>query len=790
MKFSCQWLNELVDTGWEVDALCARLNDLGLEVEETTPVAGAFSGVLVGEVVSVEPHPDADKLRVTRVNVGQGEPLQIVCGAPNVRVGMKAPTAVVGAVLPGITIKEAKLRGVPSFGMLCSAGELGIDGQAIGLWDLPADLPVGADLRTLLGLDDVSIEVSLTPNRADALSVQGIARDIAALSGAPLQPVAAELPAASLSAQVGVQVADAVACPVYVGCVVEMPAGVATPLWMQERLRRSGLRSLGLWVDVTNYVLLELGQPMHAFDLDKLQGGLQVRWAQADESCALLDGKTVSLSDDMLVIADDRGAIALAGVMGGSDTAVGEATSRVFLESAHFTPEAVVGRARRLGLHTDSSHRFERGVDPQLPARAMARALSLLVSIGGAQVGSVTQVGAATTTRQPIMLRRAQIGRLLGTQVADAEVVRLLSGLGMQVSDQADGWQVTPPSWRFDMAIEADLVEELARMIGLDNLPKLPLPAASVLPSGRNQQEMQLKRLLVARGYQEAITYSFVDAKEQRLVEPEQTGLNLANPIAETLGQMRLSLWTGLLAAARHNLNRQAKRLRLFETGLRFLSQTDERGLPVQIPTLAGIACGEAAAMQWGVADRAVDFYDVKGDVEALLAAAGLQGRVTFRAAAHSALHPGQTAELLLNGQVIGLMGALHPSLAKSFDIDVPAVLFTLDLNVLTAKPATSRFQGLSKFPAVRRDIALVLDVGVPFAALQSAVAEVARDWFRGAELFDVYAGKGMAEGKRSLAMALWFQDLERTLTDAEIDECIAQVVSVVSERTGAQLRA
>lgn len=789
MKFSYQWLTSFVATGWSLEQTCAKLNDLGLEVEETTPVAGDFSGVVVGKVLTVDPHPNADKLRVTTVDVGRAEPVQIVCGAPNVRVGMIAPTALVGAVLPGITIKDAQLRGVASSGMLCSAGELGIEGQESGLWDLPAELMVGSDLREALNLNDASIEISLTPNRADALSVLGVARDVAALSGVSVQAPSVTEPQSVLSASVEVKVAASDACPHYLACCVDLPENAQTPLWMKERLRRSGLRGLGLVVDVTNYVMLELGQPMHAFDADKIQGAIQIRKAQANESLTLLDGKTVSLAGDMLVIADDSGAIALAGIMGGQSTAVTESTRRVVLECAHFTPAAVVGRARRLGLHTDASHRFERGVDPLLPELAMKRALNLLAE-AGAQGATVVSVGAASVAENRLSLRRERIERLLGMSVADEQVVQLLSGLGMKVTANATGWDVVAPSWRFDMAIEADLVEELARMIGLDNLPKLPLPATSVMPSGRNQQEMRLKQLLVGRGYQEAITYSFVDGKEQRLVEPDQVGIDLANPIAETLGQMRVSLWTGLLSAARYNLNRQAKRVRFFETGLRFLAQQDDNGLPVQIPTLAGIVCGSAAAMQWGQATRQVDFYDVKGDVEALLASAGLMGQVSFVPAQHPALHPGQTASIQLNGQAIGLIGSLHPSLAKQMDIDMPAVLFSIDLAYLTALPAKATFQGLSKFPLVRRDIAVVVDAPVTFAQVSSVIASVKRDWFQSAELFDVYAGKGLAEGQRSLAIALWFQDLERTLTDAEIEACMNEIIEQLSLQLNAQLRA
>lgn len=790
MKFSYQWLTSMVNTGWDVDTTCVKLNELGLEVEEVTPVAGAFSGVVVGKVLTVVPHPDADKLRVTTVDVGRDAPVQIVCGAPNVREGMFAPTAVVGAVLPGIAIKEARLRGVESFGMLCSAGELGIEGQESGLWDLPAGLTVGQDLREALLLNDQSIEVSLTPNRADALSVMGIARDLSAISGAVLLPPVAGSVAVGIDRQPSVKVLAVDACPVYLAAAVDMAAGQSSPLWLQERLRRSGLRSLGLWVDVTNYVLLALGQPMHAFDADKLQGDLQVRYAKDGEQLTLLDGKEVILASDMLVIADDRGAIALAGIMGGAETAVDDHTTRVVLEAAHFTPAATVGRARRLGLHTDSSHRFERGVDPLLPQRAMQMALSLLSENGAAACGSVVEKVEALPAATSMFLRRSSIVRLLGTEIADDIVVAQLTGLGMQVTPTTDGWQVIAPSWRFDMAIEADLVEELARMLGLDNLPKLPLPAATRLPSGRNQQEMRLKQLLVARDYQEAITYSFVDGKEQAVVEPAVSGINLANPIAETLGQMRVSLWTGLLAATRYNLNRQAKRVRLFETGLRFLPETDVNGLPVQIPTLAGVVTGSAYGMQWAADSRNVDFYDVKGDVEALFAAAGLSDQIGYQTAQHPALHPGQSAEIVYQGQKVGLLGKVHPQIAKDMDVDVNTYLFSLDLILLTAKPVQSRFNGLSKFPAVRRDIALLLNKSVAFHQVADAIASVKEDWFRGSELFDVYMGKGLQEDQKSLAIALWFQHDDRTLQDTEIEACVAAVVAALASQTGASLRA
>lgn len=790
MKFSYQWLAEQLATTADVATLCAQLNNLGLEVEAVAPVAGEFSGVLVGKVLSVAPHPDADKLRVTQVDIGQSTPLQIVCGAPNVREGMFAPTAVVGAQLPGVQIKEAKLRGVASSGMLCSAAELGIDGMDSGLWELPSDLPVGADLRQCLQLDDQSIELSLTPNRADALSVHGVARDLAALAGKPLAAITPQSIAVTLTERPTVHLAASEACPVYAACRVNLPAGARTPLWMQERLRRSGVRSLGLWVDVTNYVMLELGQPMHAFDANKITGTLQVRQAHAGESFTLLDGKTVTLDADMLVIADDSGAIALAGIMGGASTAVSDGTTQVVLESAHFTPAALVGRARRLGLHTDASHRFERGVDPLLPLVAMQRACELLAA-AGATCGDVVIAGGYHQQPTSICLRRHSIARLLGLSIDDAQVERLLTGLGMSLTAHSDGWQVTAPSWRFDMHIEADLIEELARMIGLDQLPKLPLPATTTMASMSQPQQrlMRIKQWLVARDYQEAITYSFVDAKTQALIEPDIAGINLANPIAETLGQMRTSLWTGLLAALRYNLNRQQKRVRLFETGLRFLPETDAQGLPTQIDTLAGVVCGSADPVQWASKTRAVDFFDVKGDIESLLAHLGVTLQLQYLTASHPALHPGQSARILWNERPIGWLGKLHPSLAKPLDVDANTLLFSLDLAPLLSTTSSPAFQGLSKFPLVRRDLAVVVDKQVPYEQLKRVVCSVQRPWFNEVSLFDIYEGTGLADHQRSVGLSLSFQHLERTLTDDEIDACIAEIVAQLAQQLSAHLR-
>ena len=791
MKFSEQWLREWVDLKVSTEELADQLTMAGLEVDAMEPAAPAFEGVVVGEVVEVQPHPDADKLRVCKVAVGGEEPLDIVCGAPNVYEGMRAPTAQVGGVLPGgLKIKKAKLRGVPSQGMLCSAKELGLAENAEGLMDLPQDAPVGTDLRDYLGLDDVTIELGLTPNRGDCLSMRGIAREAAALnetaaSGPEMAPVATVH-----DETFQVQVEAPADCPRYVGRVIKgVDNRAATPVWMQERLRRSGIRSLGPLVDVTNYVLLELGQPMHAFDLQRLSGPITVRRAGAGERLTLLDGRELELDGESLVIADASGAQALAGVMGGAATACDDDTRDIFLESAFFNPTTVAGRARSFGLHTDSSHRFERGVDPDLQRLAVERATALLLEVAGGEPGPVTEVcdEARLPARPTIPLRADRLARVLGTEVDADEVTGILERLGMAV-EAADGrWRVTSPPFRFDVAIEEDLIEEIGRVHGYEKIPST-LPEVRLETTAEPEARAStghLRRALVERGYQEAITYTFVDPELQGRLDPEREGLRLANPIASDMSVMRTTVWPGLIQAQRHNLNRQQERVRLFETGLVFLPEGE--GLR-QEGVIGGIVCGEVLPEQWGAPAQLVDFFDVKGDLEALLEAGGGADAFAFAADRHPALHPGQTARIERDGEPAGWLGRLHPALAGELEVPEGTFLFQLRLAPV-ATGAIPRFEELSRFQANRRDLAMVVDRSVPAARVLESARRAAPAIVREAELFDVYEGKGIEPGRKSLAIRLTLQENSRTLTDSEVDAAVSDVVAALGDELGATLR-
>ncbi len=723
MQFSENWLRELVNPALDTQALVEQITMAGLEVDSVIPAAADFSGVVVGQVASIIAHPDADKLRICQVDVGQQESLQIVCGASNVREGLKIPAALIGAVLPGdFKIKKSKLRGELSFGMLCSEKELGLAADADGLMELADDAPIGVDIRDYLSLNDQLIEVDLTPNRADCLSVEGIAREVALLNDIAFAAPAIAPVAVGHQDTLTVKVSEPEACPRYLGRLIKNINPTAeTPLWMQERLRRSGLRSLGPVVDVTNYVLLEMGQPLHAFDAEKLSGGIEVRKAQAGESLNLLNDQKIMLSNaETLVIADAEKALALAGIMGGSESAVSDSTTTIFLECAFFNPGFMMGKARHYGLHTDSSHRFERGVDAELQARAIERATQLIVEIAGGCVGVITEVVAETylPKRPAVSLRRQRIKRILGVVLADAEVEGILHRLGMAVVEEADGWQVTPPGFRFDIAIEADLIEELGRVYGYNNLPQSSLLMRSALSEAPEAILAidQIKDVLVARDYQEAITYSFVDEALQQSLVPEHSYIKLQNPISSELAVMRTTLWCGLLQAAAYNTKRQQTRVRLFEAGQRFLG-TD---VAQQEKMLAGIALGSAGPEQWGEKSRKVDFYDVKADVEAICALGGRE--VQFVAAQHSALHPGQSAEIkTLEGQLLGWIGMLHPTLEKQLDFDSNVFLFELSQAVLLERQVPV-FSSLSKFPSVRRDLALLLAEDVSFQMVKQCI--------------------------------------------------------------------
>lgn len=790
MQLSEAWLRELVNPPITTAELVEQLTMAGLEVDSVTPAAAEFNGVVVGEVLAMEPHPDADRLRVCKVEVGEAEPLQIVCGAANVRVGLKIPAALIGAVLPGdFKIKKSKLRGVESFGMLCSEKELGLAKDAEGLMELPVDSPVGTDIRDYLSLNDNMIEVDLTPNRADCLSVEGIAREVAVLNRLDFKPEHVMPVSAAHQETLAVAVEAVEYCPRYTGRLIKnVNPDAETPLWLQERLRRSGLRSLGPLVDVTNYVLLEMGQPLHAFDADKLTGGIRVRLAEAGEKLSLLNDQEIVLDNETLVIADDSRALALAGVMGGSESAVGDKTSNIFLECAYFSPDTIMGKARRYGLHTDSSHRFERGVDPYLQSRALERATQLILSIVGGSAGPVTEVKseAALPKRLPVLLRKQQVLDILCVELEDELIVDIFERLGMSVETTEEGWQITPPGFRFDIAIEADLIEEVARIVGYNNLPQSELFMRSEL-SKAPEAMLELDRVkdfLVDRGYQEAITYSFVDEAIQKIIAPDDEFIPLQNPISSELAVMRTTLWCGLLRAALHNVNRQHARVRLFETGLRFVRRD---GAIHQQKMLAGLAIGDVYAEQWGDKGRAIDFFDVKADLEALFALTGIT--IRFDAAIHPALHPGQSAQILsASGENVGWLGMLHPLLEKQLDFDSRVFLFELDQDLLLNK-AIPAFKPLSKFPSVRRDMALIVDEKVTAGQIVDAIKSCNEPMIQDIMIFDVYRGAGVEAGCKSIALGLVFQDFSQTLTDSQIDAIFSRLLAALADKTNAKLR-
>ncbi|MCS4505692.1 Phenylalanine--tRNA ligase beta subunit [wastewater metagenome] len=791
MRISEQWLREWVTLPETTAELGHRLTMAGLEVDAVEPAAPPFTGLVVGEVVACEPHPDADRLSVCTVADGEDEQT-VVCGAPNVRVGLKAPFARIGAVLPGdFRIRRTKLRGVASHGMLCSARELGLSEDAAGLMELPGSAPTGADLREYLGLDDTVIEVDLTPNRSDCLGMAGVAREVGVIGRCEVTDPAAGTVSPALTDSFPVRLDAPAACPRYLGRIVRgVDTAAETPVWMRERLRRAGVRPLSVAVDVTNYVMLELGQPMHAFDLATLRGGIHVRMAASGERLALLNGDTVTLDPETLVIADDERAVAMAGIMGGADTAVGEGTRDVFLEAAFFAPDAIAGRARAHGLHTDSSHRFERGVDPALPARAMERATALLTAIAGGEAGPAGEAvdEGALPVRPPVRLRPGRVNRLLGTDTPEAEMRDILERLGMAVAGEAHEWSVTPPTWRFDIAREEDLVEEIARIRGYDSIPvkRTPAPLAMSPQPETRLGLRRLRRALVDRDYQEAITYSFVARELDESLDPDSEALALANPLSEELAVMRTSLWPGLVRAAVYNQNRQSPRVRLFESGLRF--RGSDGATLEQTPVLAGIATGNAAGEHWDGGSRPLDFFDIKGDVEALMALTGVPDSFTFEPAEHPALHPGQSARVLRDGRPAGWIGAIHPDLEGRLELAGRSYVFEIELAALDAARVPA-FEPLSRYPSIRRDLAVVVDDDVAAGTLRRLIAESAGEWLRDLAVFDVYRGRGVPEGRKSLAIGLILQDSGRTLTDADVEGCIAGVIERLRTELNASLR-
>ncbi|WP_151989391.1 phenylalanine--tRNA ligase subunit beta [Acinetobacter oleivorans] len=792
MKISENWLRTWVNPAIDSDTLSDQLTMLGLEVDELAPVAKPFTGVVIGEVLTVEQHPDADRLRVTTVNIGSGEPLQIVCGAPNVRAGMKAPVATIGAVLPGdFKIKKGKLRGVESQGMLCGASEIDLEDKIDGLLELPADAPVGLNIREYLKLDDNVIDISITPNRGDCFSIRGIAREIAVINKLQMNEPVINSVDATIADEKKVVISTEGA-PRYLGRVVKnVNVKAATPEWMEQALSRSGIRTHSILVDVTNYVLMELGQPMHAFDLSKIEGTVRVRQATQQEKLQLLNDQEVELQEDIMVIADDQKALAIAGIMGGLASSVTDDTTDIFLESAFFAPLAIAGRARRFGLHTDSSQRYERGVDFELPLIAMNRASQLIQELAGGEFGPITvaEKTELLPKREAIELKQAQVDQLLGYQVAGEFIADALTRLGCKVTVKAESeWSVVPPSHRYDMAIYQDLIEEVARIDGYDNI-QISLPTMDVkFAKYQDRFELaELRQTIVTLGYQEAISFSFADAKLEKQLNPEVQPLMLANPISSDLAAMRSTLLSSLIPCVQYNLNRQQSRVRFFEFGLRFDYQNAKSIEDLkQTPTLALVAVGSQEPESWHVKPQPMDFFDFKGEIEEILAA----GRVSveYVRSERAWLHPGQSAEILVEGKSIGYLGRLHPSLENELDLSTTWVAELDQTAVLQSY--VSNFTELSRFPSVRRDIALLISDNINVRDIQQLIEQTGGELLDSTWLFDVYTGQGVEDGKRSLAFALLWQHPSRTLEDAEIKSGMDNIIQVLENTYQATLRA
>jgi len=791
MRFSVNWLKHGVSVEGDADSLAAELTNAGLEVDAVEPVAADFSGVVVGEIIDCSPHPNADKLQVCRIDDGGDEPLQVVCGAPNARPGIKIPFAQVGAVLgEGFKIKKAKLRGTQSFGMACSARELGLSDDHSGLMELPLDATVGHDFREFLGLDDHAIELDLTPNRADCLGISGLARDVSAICDARYTPLDIQPVESSIEDHVPVELEAPADCPRYVGRVIRgIDPNAPTPLWMQEALRRCGLRSISASVDCTNYVLLELGQPMHAFDLDKLQGGVSVRRGRDGEKLVLLDEKEIELNPELLAICDESGPVALAGVMGGLETGVTGETRNVFLESAWFAPATIAGRARGLGMATDAAHRFERGVDPEGQVSAVERYTELLIGITGGEAGPVTISESAEhlPSRCAVPLRLARLNRVLGSDLQPDEVLQILDRLGMRVIGDEQGWSITAPSSRFDIGIEEDLIEEVARIHGYDRLPATaPAGELRLRPiSERAVPLNQLRQALCAGGYQEAVTYSFVDRALLRAVHMDQHVLPLANPIASDMDVMRTSLLPGLLSALGRNLRRQHDRVRLFETGRVFHQQE----LLTESEHTGAVACGSALPEQWATGQRPMDFFDLKNDLERVIQLRGDDiGDVAFEACDLPFLHPGQAARVLMSGEEAGWIGAIHPQVLR--ELGIKATVFGFEMaNECILKREIPNAKIISRYPSVRRDLAFIVPVGVNYREIRDCVTDMTGALLADLVIFDVFSGQNVESGYKSIAIGLILQDVSCTLTDEVVDPIVDGVIQAMESRLEAQHR-
>lgn len=792
MKLSEQWLREWVDIPLTCEQLAEQLTFLGLEVDSVTKAAPEFRGVVVAEVLAAEKHPDADKLSVCQVNYGADEPVQVVCGASNVRKGLKIAFATVGAVLPGdFKIKKAKLRGVASFGMICASTELGLAEQSEGIMELASDAPVGVDFREYyLNLDDHLIDIELTPNRGDCVSVLGVAREVAAANQFKIKHVDTPVVSPSIEDSVPVTISAQAACPRYLGRVIKnINPTATTPLWMVEKLRRSGIRAIHPVVDITNFVMLELGQPCHAFDLAKIKGGLNIRYAQDGELLTLLDGKKATLDAQSLVITDHEKALALAGIMGGQDSAVTSKSRDILLEVAYFEPIGIAETARRHRIFTDSSYRFERGVDFELQHQAVERLTALLLEIVGGEPGTIVEAVSTEhlPTRPVIHLRQARVKRILGLDLAPGDIEKSLQLLSMQVEAVNEGWQVTPPSWRFDISLEVDLIEELARLYGYDNIPTSTPSATlqgivcseSIL--GRNQ----LRRAMMTQGYCETVTYSFVDPALEKLVHPERHPRPLLNPISSELSVMRTSIWPSLLAAYRYNQDRQQIRARFFEIGMCF----DDANDPREALHMAGLVAGTQLPEQWGAQALPVDFYDVKSNIESILGLTRMQSQFSFEPGEHPALHPGVSAKIIFDGKTVGWIGMLHPRIQQELDIRTTIYLFDLELRYII-NALLPKYEAVSRFPGVRRDLAIIVDEALPVANLQQAIAKKAGPLLQQIEIFDIYAGKSIKPGKKSVALGLVFQHKERTLIDEEVNKLMTSIIDHMATTFNAELRA
>ena len=793
MRVSENWLREWVEPKMDTQKLADTLTMAGLEVDGIEPAAPKFSGVVVAKVLKVEAHPDAKKLHVCQVDDESGEVCNVICGASNVRDGLKVAFAKVGAILPGnFKIEPKQLRGIESLGMLCSASELGLAEASQGIMELPEDADLGADIYDEFALNDQVIDIDLTPNRSDCLSIQGIAREVSALLNVPLlKEFSVKDVVATSSAVLPIEISAKHECPRYLGRVIEgVDGSIKSPLWMQEKLRRAGMRSINAISDITNFVMLELGQPMHAFALSALNDNIEVRFANKAEKLELLDGQVVELAQDELVIADSKQAVALAGIMGGQATSIQENTTKVFLESASFKPEIIAGKARRHGLHTDSSHRFERGVDPDLARFALERATHLILDLVGGDAGPVVcnEDPASLSKHERIELIHSKVESLLGITLSITETKSLLERLCCDVKVENDVLSVMPPSYRFDLRYDVDLIEEIARLVGYENIPAdVKALAINTTSNIEEDQLASIKGALVALGYHEVITFSFVDQETESLLNDKNSSKELANPISRDLSVMRSSAWPGLIKAAQHNLHRQQSRIRIFEQALQF--KNTKEGL-LQLPSLSGLIIGDCKPEQWGVVSKKVDFYDLKGDVEYMLSMSSLNiNEVSFQSADDAALHPGQSANIMYNDRYIGRLGKLHPRIQSELDFDSPVYLFELQLNEMIKRPDVNAYQALSKYPSIRRDITVIVEENISASDIRSNIEQMNIESLQRVDVFSVYKGEGIPDSKKSVSLGLILQEFSRTLTDKEIEQKVLLIISQLEDKVGAEIR-